>query len=318
MNLSPHELRQRADEARAHYTRCDLCAHDCLVDRTHGPAGRCSEGDGLWLAGAGVHFGEEAVLIGASGSGRRGSGLILVGGCNLACRSCETFDFSLERRGLIATSEDQLAGLLLDLQKQGAANVNFATPTHVLPALLGGLARAAVHGFALPVVWNCGGYESLEALRLLEGVVDVYLPDAKYGDDGPALELSGCRGYVEALDESLREMHRQVGDVKIENGLATRGLLVRHLVLPGEAAAPARLMPLLAAISPSLWLNLMSQYRPVHEASRLPVVSRTVRSDEVQSAVVLARAAGLRNLLVDGRRVEPVIAHPPRRATVCR
>jgi putative pyruvate formate lyase activating enzyme len=316
VNLSPHELRLRADEAKEHYARCDLCAHDCLVDRTRGPAGRCNEGDGLFLAGAGVHFGEEQVLIGDGGSARRGSGLLLVGGCNLACRYCETFDFSLERRGLVATSEDELAGLLLDFQKQGAANVNFVTPTHVLPALLGGLARAAVHGFALPIVWNCGGYESLEALRLLEGVVDIYLPDAKYGDDGAGLALSGCRDYVSALDESLREMHRQVGDLQVEGGLATTGVLVRHLVLPDDAAAPARLMPLLADISPALWLNVMSQYRPVHEARLLPVLSRAVQPVEVQAAVTLARAAGLRNLLVDGRPPQPAIAHPLRGATV--
>jgi putative pyruvate formate lyase activating enzyme len=296
VKLSARELRRRADEARARYARCDLCAHRCLVDRTRGPAGRCAEGDGLWLAGAGLHFGEEPPLV-----GKRGSGLVLIAGCNLACRSCETFDFSLERRGAVETSGEELAGLLLELQRQGAANVNFVTPTHVLPALLAGLARAAQHGFALPIVWNCGGYESIEALHLLEGVVDIYLPDAKYGDDARALELSGCEGYVAACLASLREMHRQVGDLRVEDGLASSGLLVRHLVLPNDAAAPARLMPLLAEISPDLWLNVMSQYRPLHQASRLPIVSRTVRADEVQRAVKLARSAGLRNVLVDGR-----------------
>lgn len=306
MRLSPGELRLRAEEARAHYARCDLCAHDCLVDRTRGPAGRCHEGDGLWLAGKGVHFGEEPVLV-----GRRGSGLILVGGCNLECRYCETFDFSIERRGLTRFSEAQLAGLLLSLQQEGAANVNFVTPTHMLPALLGGLATAAAHGFALPVVWNCGGYESLQALRLLDGVVDIYLPDAKYGDDATGLALSGCRGYASALDESLREMHRQVGDLAVQDGLASRGLLVRHLVLPGDAAAPAPLMALLADVSPGLWVNLMSQYRPVFEASRLPVLSRATRGEEVQAAVELGRAAGLRNLLVDGRPLDAAIAHLP-------
>ena len=311
MRLSPRELRVRAGEARAHYARCDLCAHHCLADRTRGPAGRCNEGDGLFLAGAGVHFGEEAVLVGG-----RGPALVLIGGCNLACRTCETFDFSLQRRGLVATSEEELAGLLLDLERQGAANVNLVTPTHVLPALLGGLARAAQHGFALPVVWNCGGYESVEALRLLDGVVDLYLPDAKYGHDAAGFALSGCRGYVSALEQALREMHRQVGDLQVERGLATRGLLVRHLVLPDQAAAPAALMPLLASISKDLWLNLLSQYRPVHEARLLPVIARAVRPDEVRSAAALARAAGLRNLLIDGRAAGSAIADPPRGATV--
>ncbi|TMA28424.1 MAG: hypothetical protein E6J88_07720 [Deltaproteobacteria bacterium] len=165
MKLSAREIRSRAVEARAHYARCDLCAHDCRVDRTHGPAGVCQEGDGLFLAGAGVHFGEEPRLV--------PSGLILIGGCNLACQSCETYEFSLERRGLVKTTPPELASLLLDLEKRGARNANFVTPTHVLPALLEGLAIAADHGFSLPVVWNCGGYESLPALRLLEGIVDI-------------------------------------------------------------------------------------------------------------------------------------------------
>ena len=300
MKLPARALRARADEARLHYARCDLCGHLCDVDRTRGPAGRCQEDDGLWLAGAGVHFGEEPPLVGPAGGARRGSGLVLIGGCNLACSACETFDFSLERRGLVRTSEAELAGLLLKLEKQGAANVNFVTPTHVLPALLAGLARAVEHGFALPVVWNCGGFESLQALRLLDGVVDIYLPDVKYGDDDAALALSGCRGYVGALVECLAEMVRQVGPLAVESGLATSGVIARHLVLPDDAAAPAKLMPRLAAISRELCVNVLSQYRPVHEASRFPVLSRTVRPEEVQRAAGLARAAGLRNVLVNG------------------
>jgi putative pyruvate formate lyase activating enzyme len=296
VRLGARELRARAAEARAHYARCDLCAHHCAVDRTHGPAGVCQEDDGLWLAGAGLHFGEEPPLVGAGGSG-----LVLIGGCNLACQSCETFEISLERRGLVRTSEAQLAALLLDLQRKGAANANFVTPTHVMPALLGALALAAEHGFTLPVVWNCGGYESLEALRLLDGVVDIYLPDAKYGDDAAGFELSGCRGYTAALAEGLREMHRQCGPLAPADGLTQRGVLVRHLVLPGGAAAPRKLMPLLAGVSCELTLNVMSQYRPVYHAARFPIISRGVLPDEVREAVRAARAAGLRQVWVDGR-----------------
>jgi len=226
VRLSGRELRLRAAEARRHYARCDLCAHLCGVDRRHGPAGVCQEDDGLSLAGAGVHYGEEPQLV--------PSGLILIAGCNLSCQSCETWSFSLERRGTVRTSAEQLAALLLDLEKSGAANANFVTPTHVLPVLLEALAVAAEHGWSLPVVWNCGGYESIEALRLLEGVVDVYLPDAKYGDDAVAYELSGCKRYTAALDRSLREMHRQAE------------VIVRHLVLPGAVASPGKLMPLIA------------------------------------------------------------------------
>jgi putative pyruvate formate lyase activating enzyme len=280
VKLTPAQLRARAADARAHYASCDLCAHDCRVDRTRGPAGICRHDDRLWLAGAGIHFGEEPDLV--------PSGLVLIGGCNLACAYCETFEVSLERRGLSPVSPEQLAALLLDLQERGARNANFVTPTHVLPALLEGLAVAAEHGFSLPVVWNCGGYESLPALRLLDGVVDLYLPDAKYGDDAAAFELSGCRGYTGALSISLREMHRQAE------------VIVRHLVLPSGAASAEKLMPLIASISPDLRVNVLSQYRPVHRAARFPVIARGVTPGEVRAAVVAARAAGLRRVLVDG------------------
>jgi putative pyruvate formate lyase activating enzyme len=281
VKLSARELRWRAAEAREHYGRCNLCAHACGVDRRQRPAGICQEGDGLWLAGAGIHHGEEPQLV--------PSGLILIAGCNLSCASCETWEISLERRGAVATSAGQLAALLLDLQKRGAVNANFVTPTHVLPALLDGLAVAAAHGFSLPVVWNCGGYESLEALRLLDGVVDVYLPDAKYGDDAAAYELSGCKRYTAALLQSLQEMHRQAE------------VIVRHLVLPAGVAAPEKLMRLIAGVSEDLCVNVMSQYRPVYRASRFPVIARGVRPEEVRLAVDAARSAGLRRLLVDGK-----------------
>jgi putative pyruvate formate lyase activating enzyme len=284
VKLSAPELRDRAAQARQQYARCLLCAHRCGVDRRFGPSGICSEGDGLWLAGAGVQYGEEPQLV--------PSGLLLIGGCNLACQTCETFELSIERRGLTACSPEELAALLLDLQRQGASNANFVTPTHVLPAVLEGLAVAAQAGFALPVVWNCGGYESLEALRLLEGVVDVYLPDAKYGDDAAAFELSGCKRYTAALRESLAEMHRQVG---------APGIIIRHLVLPGGVAAPEKVMPLIAGISRDLCVNVLSQYRPVFRASRFPVIARGVTAAEVRAAVAAARAAGLQSILVDGR-----------------
>ena len=282
MKLSPRELRERANRAREHYARCDLCAHLCRVDRTHGPAGVCREDDGLWLAGAGVHFGEEPSLV--------PSGLVLIGGCNLACEYCETHEFSLERRGLLKTSPAQLASLLLDLERRGAKNANFVTPTHVLPALLDGLAIATDHGFSLPIVWNCGGYESVEALTLLDGIVDIYLPDAKYGDDAVAFELSGCKGNTAALRQSLREMARQVGPANV---------IVRHLVLPGLKADAA--MALIAGVARDLTVNVLSQYRPVHHAARFPVIARTATRAEVLAAADAARRSGLSKVLIDGQ-----------------
>jgi len=283
VRLGARELRGRARQARAHYRSCDLCGHDCKVDRTRGPAGVCQEGDGLFLAGAGIHHGEEPRLV--------PSGLVLIAGCNLACQGCETWEFSLERKGAVRTSPEELAALLLDLEKRGARNANFVTPTHVLPALLEGLALAAEHGLSLPVVWNCGGYESVEALRLLDGVVDVYLPDAKYGDDAAAFELSGCTGYTRALRASLAEMARQAE------------VIVRHLVLPANAAAAEKLMPLIAGVSPDLCVNVLSQYRPAFRAGRFPLIARGVTAEEVAAAVRAARASGLRNVLVDGKPV---------------
>ena len=283
MRLSSKELRLRAAEARRHYARCDLCAHLCGVDRTSGPAGVCQEDDGLSLAGAGVHYGEEPELV--------PSGVVLIAGCNLACQTCETWSFSLERRDAVRASPAQLAAILLDLQKAGAANANFVTPTHVLPVLLEGLAIAAEHGFSLPVVWHCGGYESVEALRLLDGVVDVYLPDAKYGDDAAAYELSGCTRYTAALEASLREMHRQTK------------VIVRHLVLPAGVAAPEKLMPRIAAVSKAICVNVLSQYRPLYRGSRFPVIARGVTDREVSGAIEAARSAGLRHILMDGRPV---------------
>ena len=301
MRLSATELRARAREAAERYRSCDLCAHRCYVDRTAGPAGRCRESTSVFLAGAGLHLGEEPPLVGT-----RGSGLVLIAGCNLGCVSCETAEFSLLRRGVSEFSEAQLAALFLELARRGAANLNLVTPTHVMPALLAGLARAAEQGFALPVVWNCGGYESIEALRLLDGVVDIYLPDAKYGDDGVALRFSGCTGYTAALAESLREMHRQVGALQVDaDGLARKGVLVRHLVLPAGMAGADRVLRIVAAVSPDTFVNLLSQYRPVHEAQRFPVIARTVRPEEMACAVEAGHAAGLRNLLVDGRRSGP-------------
>jgi putative pyruvate formate lyase activating enzyme len=300
MKLAARELRDRAEQAASHYRSCRLCAHRCGVDRRAGPAGRCSEGTSVFLAGAGLHFGEEPPLVGA-----RGSGVVLVAGCNLACASCETFELSLLRRGAVECSAGQLASLFLDLQKRGAANLNLVTPTHVLPALLAGLAGAAERGFALPVVWNCGGYESLEALELLDGVVDVYLPDAKYGADAQGLLYSGCHGYTAALRESLVEMHRQAGALRVDpDGIARRGVLVRHLVLPAGASAPEAAMRLVAGVSPEIWVNVLSQYRPAFEARRFPVLARGVRPDEVRRAVEAARTAGLRNVLLDGKPAE--------------
>jgi putative pyruvate formate lyase activating enzyme len=318
VRLSASELLERVRAARGLLAACTLCGHRCGVDRTRGPAGLCNEGDGVFLAGAGLHFGEERVLVGAGwngaprneplpqgpgsrGAGRAGSALVLVGGCNLACRACETADFSLARRGLVEADGEQLAGLFLDLAAKGAANLNLVTPTHVLPALLDGLARARARGLDLPIVWNCGGYETREALAMLDGVVDVYLPDAKVGTDAAGELLLGCKGYPASLRESLEEMQRQCGPLALDSaGLAVRGVIVRHLVLPEDAADVRAVMRIVAEAAPDAVVNVMSQYRPVHEAKLLPVLSRRATRDEVQAAVLAGWEAGVRAVWLDG------------------
>lgn len=287
MRLSPSELRERARVAAEQLASCVACAHACGVDRRGGPAGVCRMDGGLHVAGWGVHFGEEPPLV-----GKGGSGMVLLAGCNLDCVYCETASFSLLGQEDHRLSEAELASVLLELQRRGAENAHFVSPTHQAPQILGALAAAAARGLTLPVVWNCGGYESLPMLRLLDGVVDIYLPDAKYGDEAAGRALSGSPEYPRALEVSLREMHRQVGALVLdERGVAIRGMIVRHLVLPGDAAGGRAAMEIVSRAAPGAILNVMAQYRPCHRASG--ALSRRPTAAEVQAARDEARAAGL-------------------------
>lgn len=305
MRLTEGELASRARDALARLASCDVCAHRCNVDRRAARAGACDTGPEVPLAGYALHFGEEPMLV-----GKGGSGLVLLGGCNLACTYCETADFSLEKKGVVEVTPKQVAGALLELARRGAVNVNFVTPTHVAPQLVEALRVARARGFDLPVVWNCGGYESLEMLRLLDGIVDVYLPDFKYGTDEDALvQLSKAPRYATRALEALREMQRQVGDLVVDaDGVARRGLLVRHLVLPGRLSRAREAMLSLATISTSLTVNLMSQYTPCHATlGDAGPLGRRPLNAELAEAREAARGAGLVNVLVDGQRV----AAPP-------
>ncbi len=243
------------------------------------------------LGGWGLHFGEEPEL-----TGQGGSGLVLFAGCNLACAGCETASFSREMKGVRRTSVPELAGILLELQGRGAGTVQFVTPTHQLPAIVGAVLRAVRHGFTTPLVWNCGGYESLEALRLLDGIVDVYLPDLKHGDDAEG-RLTGVPDYFSRAKECLAEMLRQVGPLQVgENGVARRGLLVRHLVLPDDAARTAQALSFIASLSPDVPVNLMAQYQPVYQLAGHPRLGRRVTPREVEEALRVAREVGLQRV----------------------
>jgi putative pyruvate formate lyase activating enzyme len=230
------------------------------------------------VSSVGPHFGEESVLV-----GQGGSGTIFFAGCNLGCVFCQNFDISHHRNGRQMTIE-QLAQSMLELQSYGCSNINFVTPTHVIPAIAAALELARKSGMILPTVYNCGGYDSVETLKMLDGFMDIYMPDMKYLDSAVAKELSGAADYPAVNREAVKEMHRQVGDLQIEKGLATRGLLVRHLVLPENLAGSFEIIDFLAEqISSKTAINVMDQYRPCYQAYLHPKINRRPAPQEIES-----------------------------------
>ena len=297
--LSDAEFRRRVDRLRDRYGECDLCAHACGVDRTAGELGRCRADDTPVVSSAFPHRGEEAPL-----SGHRGSGTIFLSWCNLRCVFCQNYEISQEGIGREVTPEG-IAEMALSLQSKGCHNVNFVTPTHFAPDLAEAVMVAKDRGLEIPIVWNCGGYERAETVELLEGVVDVYMPDVKWADDEAAARYSGAPDYWRNARTSLREMHRQVGDLRLEDGLAVEGMLVRHLVMPNLVESSKRILTFIAEeLSTETYVNVMSQYRPAYRASepgQYEELSRGVRSEEYREVVSHARELGLTRLEVDDR-----------------
>jgi putative pyruvate formate lyase activating enzyme len=257
---------------------CMLCPRKCKVNRHKGEIGFCGIADSPVVSSVGPHFGEESVLV-----GHGGSGTIFFAGCNLGCFFCQNFDISHHRSGRQMTIE-QLAQSMLELQSYGCSNINFVTPTHVIPAIAAALELARKSGLTLPTVYNTGGYDSVETLKMLDGFMDIYMPDMKYSDSAVAQELSGAADYPQVNREAVKEMHRQVGDLKIEKGLAARGLLVRHLVLPENLAGSFEIIDFLAEqISPKTAINVMDQYRPCYQAYLHPRINRRPTLEEIES-----------------------------------
>ncbi len=290
--LANEALKGKADLAREMLKECTLCPRLCRVDRTAGETGYCGVEDRPFISSYGPHFGEERPLV-----GRGGSGTIFMGGCNLGCMFCQNWTIShgSHERDAHYINESELAGLMLGLERAGCHNINIVTPTHQMPMILGALSIAAQMGLGVPLVYNCGGYESLEALRLLEGVVDIYMPDLKYMDAEASGRLSDAPGYPEAAKAALREMHRQVGVLMTdERGVALMGMVVRHLVLPGGLSGTREAMRFLAReLSPDTYVNVMDQYRPCYRAGEFPEINRRITGEEFQEALELARRAGL-------------------------
>ncbi|MRR57707.1 MAG: radical SAM protein [Deltaproteobacteria bacterium] len=285
------ELRERVRTAYARLRCCDLCPHQCRVDRISGETGFCRAGLKPKIASASLHRGEEPPI-----SGTRGSGTIFFSWCTLRCRFCQNFPISQLGNGEQLSTRG-LSDKMLKLQKLGAHNINLVTPGHYLPQILAALWLSVPRGFRLPLVWNSNGYETLPALALLEGIVDIYLPDMKYSDEEPAVRFSSAPGYRDINRAAVREMFRQVGQLSLDDeGIARRGLIIRHLVLPEGAAGSRETLRWIAEnLGAETHLALMNQYFPAYEAENTPGLQRKITAGEYAEAVTALDEYGLEN-----------------------
>jgi len=266
-----------------------LCPRVCKVNRLNGGKGFCGIGAKAVVSSAGPHYGEESVLVGSGGSGT-----IFFAGCNLGCVFCQNYDISQLRHGNAVEITD-VVSMMMQLQTRGCVNINFVTPTHVVPHVIESVFLARERGLTIPVVYNCGGYESIESLQLLEGTIDIYMPDAKYLNHDSSKEYSSAHDYPDVMKLALLEMHRQVGDLKVKDGVATRGLLIRHLVMPGNVACDKEIIDFIVnEISENTFVNVMEQYRPTLNAHNFPEINRPVTRQEFSNVYEYAKSQGLR------------------------
>jgi putative pyruvate formate lyase activating enzyme len=292
LKLSKEELRERIHAAEEILKECILCPRSCKVDRTSGEKGFCKTGNKPFISSYNPHFGEERPLV-----GRHGSGTIFFTHCNLGCLFCQNWTISHLGDGYIY-SFDALAEMMLTLQHYGCHNINFVTPTHQVPMILRSLEIAIEKGLKVPLVYNCGGYESVDTLKILDGIFDIYMPDFKYIDPEVSKKYSKAEDYPSVAKAAIKEMHRQVGDLVMDSrGIALRGLLVRHLVLPGGLAGTEEIVKFLVEeISPNTYTNIMAQYYPCYQAIENPPLDRRITIEEYNKAVKIAFEAGLRRL----------------------
>jgi putative pyruvate formate lyase activating enzyme len=285
-------LKERAQKAFALLESCRLCPRVCGVNRLKGELGFCETGKRSGVASANAHFGEESPLVGSSGSGT-----IFISSCNLLCSFCQNYEISHAKEGA-EVGPEQMALMMVELSQAGCHNINFVTPTHVVPQILEALPYAIERGLRVPLVYNSSGYDRAETLELLDGVFDIYMPDFKFWDNPWAERYCEAPDYREVASAAIREMHRQVGDLTVdERGIAQRGLLVRHLVMPNQVAGTEEIMKFLAKeISPNTYVNVMDQYRPCGSAHRDEFINRRLHSKEYRDAVNAAIKAGIERL----------------------
>ena len=286
------ELLLRTNRAREMLQNCRVCPRNCEVDRLEGELGVCNTGELARVSSYFPHFGEEPPLVGYCGSGT-----IFFSYCSLKCIFCQNYTISHLGEG-IEVSSNAIADMMLDLQRQGCHNINFVTPTHVVPQILEALLIAVEKGLRIALVYHTGGYDSVETLKLLDGIIDIYMPDIKYSSSDIAKRLSKAGDYPDIARAAILEMHRQVGDLDMDKrGIAFKGLLVRHLVLPEGLAGTREAMRFLAReVSRNTYVNIMDQYHPCYKAKDHPLINRRITSEEYQEALKIAQEEGLHRI----------------------
>ena len=288
------ELQKRAMQLEARLAACDLCPQNCRVNRLDGEQGFCRSGALPIVASVCAHHGEEPPL-----SGSKGSGTIFFGNCNMRCVYCQNYEISQNPKTMLAheVTTDALAGEMLRVQKLGCHNINLVSPSHFVPQVLRALCAAVPLGLRLPLVYNTSGYESLDVIKLLDGAVDIYLPDIRYASNDMARKYSRAPDYVEHARAAIKEMHGQVGLLSVdEKGIARRGVIVRHLILPGGLAGSAESLAWLARnVSPDVYMSIMAQYYPAHRARLHPELARRITPTEYQEVMVVMEGLGMEN-----------------------
>lgn len=289
--LNDADLPEKAAKLARFLDRCRLCPRKCGVNRNKGERGFCRSGPEACVSSWNLHFGEEPPI-----SGNKGSGTIFFTNCNLGCVFCQNYPISHLGHGNNVSS-GELAGIMIDLEKRGAHNINLVTPTHIIPAIVAALVLAGKRGLSAPIVYNSGGYESLEVIKLLEGIINVYMPDAKYYSRETAGRYSNAPDYSRINIKALKEMYRQTGELKVDSsGAAVRGMIIRHLVLPGQKEDSIRVLREIAEnISNRVYLSIMAQYHPAYKAVDDKDLSRTVKRSEYEAVLEEADRLGFEN-----------------------
>jgi len=288
------EFEKRRKYLWSKLSSCTLCPRECKVNRLEGELGFCEGEKNVHVSSFGPHFGEEEPLVGFGGSGT-----IFFTHCNLGCIFCQNYNISHLKEGNEYSFHD-VAQMMLSLQKTGCHNINLVTPTQYVPQIIESLKIAIELGLNLPIVYNCGGYESTDVIEKLDGIIDIYMPDAKFGDNDIAEKYTGAKNYVNHLEATLIEMQRQVGVLEINNkGLAKRGILIRHLIMPNNIAGSEKVLKFIAEkISKDSFVNIMSQYRPSYKANEYPELAQRITSNDMVNVLEVAKDLGLQRSFI--------------------